>query len=544
VWLCSPEMASAARGRAHVRSICVLAACSLALALGGVSPASAAIPYVEGTIRYLQEAQSDDGGFAGVPGGRSDPDMSAWAALGLASAGVNPQDQARPGGASVFTYLLAHASELESGNAECSTAPCTTELARTLLVVDAAGTSAHDFGGVDLETRVLERELPGGGFPHAPGGDAQVNDTEWSIMALSPLPDTAASTTRAAQWLIGEQDADGGWPATCPRSACPQAESEVDATSAAVEALSALRLEGAVAAARGLAVAQALEYLQKAQRAARDPGDPGGLPELPASETEANVASTAWGAQALWSDDLDPTTWAFEGGNPLTYMVSMQQPDGHIRYRASSDANPVWMTAYVLPALNGVQLPIVNVRRNAPSVPPSPQTRSGAAGVSPAGPSTGVLAGGGGAGAHDFSRPSARGRGRAAAHTPSVTSGGKRPRITDDSDTLPRSAVARRTNGRRATRLTQHQGEERGRASRAVVRGVLLAPHGRLAAAPPGLRGAPAGAKSSTSVAVALGIAAVAMAGFGAALERRRPARWTSPNGGVGSGAASDGWPA
>ena len=61
---------------------------------------------IDSTVRYLQERQSASGGFA-EPGQGAEPGFSAWVALALASAGINPQDQARCG-TSAFGYLEAH----------------------------------------------------------------------------------------------------------------------------------------------------------------------------------------------------------------------------------------------------------------------------------------------------------------------------------------------------------------------------------------------------------------------------------------------------
>ena len=50
------------------------------------------------TGRYLQQAQSLDGGFGGASGKESGQSCSAWVALALAAAGINPKCQQRPGG--------------------------------------------------------------------------------------------------------------------------------------------------------------------------------------------------------------------------------------------------------------------------------------------------------------------------------------------------------------------------------------------------------------------------------------------------------------
>ncbi|HKZ13869.1 MAG TPA: hypothetical protein VJL81_08505, partial [Solirubrobacterales bacterium] len=76
----------------------------------------------------------------------------------------------------------------------------------------------------------------------------------------------------------------------------------------------------------------------------RAPGP--GIAEYPSTEGESNVASTAWGAQGISASGGDPETWRSGSGlpteEPLDYMESMQQPDGHIRWRASSDLNGIW----------------------------------------------------------------------------------------------------------------------------------------------------------------------------------------------------------
>ena len=46
-----------------------------------------------------------DGGFGGARGVASDPDFSAWVALALVAAGINPKNQAQPGGVDAYTYL-------------------------------------------------------------------------------------------------------------------------------------------------------------------------------------------------------------------------------------------------------------------------------------------------------------------------------------------------------------------------------------------------------------------------------------------------------
>ncbi|HEY4916260.1 MAG TPA: hypothetical protein VIH92_05095, partial [Solirubrobacteraceae bacterium] len=133
-WLLKADVGAATRAALATAGACVaLLACAGSPALAA-APSPAYQEALDRTESYLQSAQNADGGFGGEIGGSSGPEVSAWAALGLAAAGINPQQQKRnEGDDSVYAYLAAHASELTR----------TTDYARELLVVDAAGTSPY-----------------------------------------------------------------------------------------------------------------------------------------------------------------------------------------------------------------------------------------------------------------------------------------------------------------------------------------------------------------------------------------------------------------
>lgn len=346
---------------------------------------------LDSTIRYLQEVQNPDGGFGGDRGRESTQGISAWVALALAAGGINPLCQARPSGIDAYSFLVNHFQRGLEEEISWPTIP-TTALERELMVVNAAGTNPHSFAGHDLVAEILARaDEDDGSLPFVPGGQGQINDTAFAILALAPLHEPAAEAAigPAADWLASQQNEDGGWPWSIKGKA-----SEADLTGAVIQALRAAGRVDTEAERKGL------EYLHEIQ----DPD--GGFPEF-AGEPESNVASTAWAVQGIWATGQDPETWLKGGNEPLSYMASLQQVDGRLRWKASQDLNGVWMTAYAAPAFAGQTWPIPNT---ACTKPPPAQTKPGQGEGTQSG--KGVIAGGGSKGAPLFSRPKPQSKGK------------------------------------------------------------------------------------------------------------------------------------
>jgi Squalene-hopene cyclase C-terminal domain/Prenyltransferase and squalene oxidase repeat len=520
-------------------------------------------PTLDALVAFLQRDQNKDGGFGGEAGAESNPDFSAWVALALAAMSVNPHDQKPIGGKDVYTYLAEHAGELT----------LTTDFERELMVANTADHPPLLFGGINLVEKVLEGRIPAtGAFSHELGSSpAGMNDTIFAILALAPIkePPIEAVVQEAAHWVIEEQNADGSWPSTCPKSLCTRAGVEptgdTDMTGAGIEALNAAGMHDTEAQTK------ALVYLHEAQL------PDGGWPQEidNPSEGESNVGSTAWVVQGIWAAGDNPESWVTENGiEPLGYMTSLQQPDGHIRYMKSRDLNGVWMTAYAGPAFAGVPLPIPLAAR---SLPPEPQPEKGELGTAPTEAGVektsenegfkrgeGVAAGGGGDGAPLFSRPKPQSKGK--------TPGGARVVRRQKLEALDHSHNRRGANQHQPRGTEKVEPRERSEADQEVaavsataagageaggggdegsgpgakgaplpVKGgtaadptasdeevsgtVIGSPEGtggKLAFGAPGLKSAGGGASDGLGAAIAIGVAVLLAAGLGAGWEQRR----------------------
>jgi Squalene-hopene cyclase C-terminal domain len=501
--------------RRLIATLALAAALLVASAAAASNPANQAA--LDRTVRYQQGAQQRSGGYGAA--GEPSQVVSAWTALALAAAGVNPQDQRRPGGTDAFSYLASRYPQAIA-ESECAPIACTTTLERLLMVVNASGTNPHDFGGVDLVAELLARARSDGSFPHVPGGLAGVNDTIFAVFALAPIQEPAAQAAiqPAADWIESAQHASGGWSWSVDSTL-----SEVDMTGAAIQALVAAGRAGGEAVRRGLA------FL----RAAQNPD--GGFPGIPGA-SEANVASTAWAVQAIWAVGENPEGWRTGSGlqteEPLDYMESLQEPDGHIRWKRSRDLNGVWMTAYTTPAFSGHHWPIPAPPRSI-SPPAPPEAGEGEGNQS----GKGVIAGGGGGGAPLFSRPRPQSKGK----TPggARTIGNEGVRVVNHSETRrgPNARQSDVTQIREATESAARSGGGAsgsstaggGRASGAgrevsgtVIGSVGSTRPGKLAFGAPGLHGAGVDRDGEGLVAAGIGALSLLLALGGAGWERRR----------------------
>ena len=206
---------------------------------------------------------------------------------------------------------------------------------RTILVVEAAGLSAHAFGGRDFVARLNGYRRADGSF------SGFVSYTAFGILALRAAD--AGGTNKPARWLARQQNEDGGF------GLSPSAQSDVDNTGAAVQALAAAGRRGPLDDAIG--------YLRRAQN-----GD-GGFGQF--EGRSSNAQSTAYAVQGLVAAGRNPGRFRSGGNSPIGYLRARQNGDGSVDYSRVSAQTPVWVTAQAVMALARKPLPLDPVPRQA-----------------------------------------------------------------------------------------------------------------------------------------------------------------------------------
>ena len=268
----------------------LLAAVLVGAAGGATSPAT-------GSAAFLASRQSVTGGFA-EQGRAPDGPLTAWAALGLVSAGGFPAERAR-----ALEFLRSRTADISRD----------ADLALRVVALAALGATVDE--GVLARLR-----------RHRPG--VLVNETIWTVLAL--LAAGEQPSPAFARAILDAQGKGGGFPWS--RGGSPDSND----TAAAIQALRAVGVGGAP-------VRRAVAALRAFQN--RD----GGFSLTKGRESDAQ--STAWAIQALLSAGETP------GKAPFRYLARLRRGDGSYRYSVRYGSTPVWVTAQVVPALAGRPFP-------------------------------------------------------------------------------------------------------------------------------------------------------------------------------------------
>ena len=237
--------------------------------------------------------------------------LSPWSYIALAVAG---RDLKSTQVNQVCTKMLAAATQSGEMN----------DYATLVLTVLAAGGNPYDFQGQDLIKKIQGAQLTSGKFADniLQGGEDLLNAHLWAILALYAAGADIPDKSRALDWLIARQHADGSfyWDATNKDT------SDVDSTGMALMAL------GASGVPHDSPVVQkAVVYLAKAQQ------ENGGF----ASWGAENPESCYMVIEGLTAVGLDPLQESFNkaGGDILTALLRFQLPDGSFAHLAGTGSN-------------------------------------------------------------------------------------------------------------------------------------------------------------------------------------------------------------
>jgi prenyltransferase beta subunit len=165
----------------------------------------------------------------------------------------------------------------------------------------------------------------------------------WGMLGTAALSQTVPPS--ANQYLKDLQKANGGWEWDIGFG------TDTNSTALAVQALVA-----SGEPTTSLVILDALTYLKSTQNIA-DGGFPynpdGGWPGAENSDTN----STAYVVQALLAAGQDPTTgtWVVASSDPISYLLSMQLPDGSFEWQTGFGSDLLG-TRQAIPALLGRSL--------------------------------------------------------------------------------------------------------------------------------------------------------------------------------------------
>ena len=268
-------------------------------------------------IAYLKARQNTDGGFS-EPGESSEGRLTSWALLAGFSASQDPSGWSAAVEAAV-KYLYSSANEL-TGLAD---------IELYTLALSETGADTRNASGKNLVSLIKAHIGEDGEIGKS------IDEHCWGVIALVSAGEKVPA--KSTGWLVAKQREDGGW-----------GDSDAD-----LVRCTALGIEALVSAGEADA-----EIMKKALKCLRDRmGADGGF--VGASEA-SDGQLTATVVRAIYAAGDNPTSasWTFHGSNPVSFLNSLQAPDGYYRYSSGVDSQPAMTTAMVLPALAGKHLPL------------------------------------------------------------------------------------------------------------------------------------------------------------------------------------------
>lgn len=212
----------------------------------------------------------------------------------------------------------------------------TTDYARFVLTLLAAGEDPSQFGGRNLIAQLQKAQLTNGKFADQITGQGQelINAHVWSVIALHAAGEDIPRLKLAKSWLVSKQLPDGGF-----QYAVGARTGGVDMTAMALLAFRAMGMSK-----EEPSVKKALDFLRRAQ------DDQGGFKEggIRNAESVANVicALVAWGEPMV--------KWGKGAVTPADQLLTFQHSTGGFVHSKNGLANQL-ATAQALLALGDLQ---------------------------------------------------------------------------------------------------------------------------------------------------------------------------------------------
>ncbi|MEO7911978.1 MAG: prenyltransferase/squalene oxidase repeat-containing protein [Roseiflexaceae bacterium] len=277
-------------------------------------------------LDWLAPLQNSDGSYGGSGGnaGATIDTLLANRALGGDAAAWNSA-----AGSSLVDALRTRAQ------AYAARGPATA--GKLALGLAAADQDPHAFAGLNLVISMTAT------FDSATGAYGATNwDQAFAMLGMRAAGEAVPAA--AVSLLKTRANADGGWgfaPEPAPGT------SDIDSTGLMLQALIAASVSPTDAV-----IVNALAYLDVAQN------DDGGFPDAPVINNGdiSNADSTAFAIQGLLASGEDPLAarWRPVATNPISYLLSLQQPDGAFTYGGQPSQ---LATQQVIPALAGRPFP-------------------------------------------------------------------------------------------------------------------------------------------------------------------------------------------
>ncbi|QNB45819.1 hypothetical protein BR63_05530 [Thermanaerosceptrum fracticalcis] len=287
---------------------------------------------IKKAVAYLAAVQNSDGGFPSEKGRKSSMGITAWVIMALRAAGEDVKSNKwMKGGRNPLDYLNTGSNLLEATN----------DYARTLLALTASKCGA-EFNGIDLAEKIISFQRDNGQFAQPDLGELElVNSHMWAIIALASAGREIPNKDKAREWLLSQQNEDGGF------GWALGGESDPDDTGVAITTLVLLGENPQ----DSTAIQKALKYLKKCQEA------DGGFVW---TGQRSNAATDAWVIQGLVAVGEDPFSvgWQANGKNPVAHLLSLQNSDGSFSWMKDVVSSPVLMTAYAIMALAQRPFPV------------------------------------------------------------------------------------------------------------------------------------------------------------------------------------------